>query len=377
MKLNKNALLSALPSVAVVGLLVLGFIAGRYSAEKDFDSSIRRAAKAFTLEDLLDDREKQELVGIYHDEEKVLEEIDSFSWAVPNTPAPFVGTAPMPGQHGNAFINMQQFRYEKDIELPKPDNTFRIFITGGSTAYGSGAPSQDRTIAGYLGRILSQELTPVTKLNYEVVTAANPAWASTHERILIENKLSELDPDMIISFSGNNDVHWGNRGRNVLWFRTYADEYFLTLVRQAYEYTNQPDIPEVTRIETDEIPPSLVSRRLLKNIQLSSFVLSQEGIDYVFVLQPTLAVTGKSLTEREQTRVKHKYVEYFKKSYAEIDKVLGEFDAENYHYINMANVFDVYGDQEEIFMDSYHFGDKGNEIIAANIFSHIKNIIAH
>ena len=55
-----------------------------------------------------------------------------------------------------------------------------------------------------------------------------------------------------------------------LWFRTYADEYFLTLVKQAYKYTKQPDIPEITRIETDEIPPSLVSRRLLKNIQLSS-----------------------------------------------------------------------------------------------------------
>jgi len=377
MKLNNKVLLSALPSVMVAGLLILGFFAGRYSAEKDFDKSIRSAVKAFTLESLLDDSEKQELVGIYHDEEKALEEIDTFSWAVPNIPTPFVGNAPMPGQHGNAFINREQFRYEKDIDLPKPDNTFRIFITGGSTAFGSGAPSQDRTIAGYLGRILLQELTPVTKLNYEVVNAANPAWASTHERILIENKLSELDPDMVISFSGNNDVHWGKRGQNVLWFRSNADEYFLTLIKQAYKYTNQPDIPEIIRVETDKISPLLVSRRLLKNIQLSSFVLSQKGIDYVFVLQPTLAVTGKALTTREQTRFKHKYAEYFNKSYTEIDKVLGAFDGENYHYINMANVFDTYGDQEEIFMDSYHFGDKGNEIIAMNIFLHLKDIIAN
>lgn len=377
MKLNKEVFLLALPAVIVAGLLVSGFIAGRYSADKDFDSSVRGAAKAFTLGGLLDDGEKQELVSVYYDEEKALEEIDSFSWAVPNTPTPFVGTAPVPGQHGNAFINMEQFRYKKDIDVPKPDNTFRIFITGGSTAFGSGAPSQDRTIAGYLGRMLSEELTPVTKLNYEVVTAANPAWASTHERILIENKLSELDPDMIISFSGNNDVHWGARGRNVLWFRTYGDDYFLSLIKQAYEYANQPDIQEVTRIETDDISPSLVSSRLLKNVQLSSYVLSQEGVDYVFVLQPTLAVTGKPLAEREQTKVKHKYVEYFKKCYAEIDKVLGKFDAENYHYVNMANVFDAHSDQEEIFMDSYHFGDKGNEIIAENIFLHIKDIIAH
>ena len=303
MKLNKKSFLLVLPTVVVAALLVSGFIAGRYSAGKAFEDSIRTAAKAFTLGDLLDDSEKQELVGIYHDKESALEEIDSFSWAVPNTPTPFVGNAPMPGQHGNAFINTEQFRHEKDIALPKPDNTFRIFITGGSTAYGSGAPSQDRTSAGYLGRIISQELTPVTKLNYEVVNAANPAWASTHERILIENKLSELDPDMVISFSGNNDVHWGERGRNVLWFRSYADEYFLSLIKQAYKFANQPDIPEVARVETDEISPSLVSGRLLKNVRLSSFELSQEGVDYVFVLQPTLAVTEKPLTEREKTKV--------------------------------------------------------------------------
>ena len=377
MKLNKKSFLLVLPTVVVAALLVSGFIAGRYSAGNAFEDSIRTAAKAFTLGALLDDSEKQELVGIYHDKESALEEIDSFSWAVPNTPTPFVGNAPMPGQHGNAFINTEQFRHEKDIALPKPDNTFRIFITGGSTAYGSGAPSQDRTIAGYLGRIISQELTPVTKLNYEVVNAANPAWASTHERILIENKLSELDPDMVISFSGNNDVHWGERGRNVLWFRSYADEYFLSLIKQAYKFANQPDIPEVARVETDEISPSLVSGRLLKNVRLSSFELSQEGVDYVFVLQPTLAVTEKPLTEREKTKVKHKSVEYFKKCYAEIDKVLGGFDAENYHYVNMENVFDVHGDEEEIFMDSYHFGDRGNEIIAVNIFLRIKDILTH
>ena len=119
---------------------------------------------------------------------------------------PYAGTAP------EMLLSIGAVRYKKK-STPKPDNTFRICITGGSTAFGSGAPSQDRTIAGYLGRILSQELTPVTKLNYEVVNAANPAWASTHERILIENKISELDPDMIISFSGNNDVHWGNLDR--------------------------------------------------------------------------------------------------------------------------------------------------------------------
>ncbi len=375
MKLPKKIIISVFPSLLIIVLLATGFVAGRYSIIKTFDKYVENAAKVFTFGGFLDKKEQQELIHVYHDEDHVLDKIASFSYAVPNIPTPFVGNAPMPGRHGNASINSAQFRYEKEIRLPKPDNTFRIFITGGSTAYGSGASSQDRTIAGYLEKMLTKELSPVTKLNYEVVTAANPAWASTHERILIENKLSELAPDMIISFSGNNDVHWGYFGRNVLWFRSYADELFLDLIKQVYRFTNQPVIPEVTQIVPKKVPPSLVAKRLYKNVKLSSFALSQEGTDYVFVLQPTLAVTGKQLTAREVSKVNKEPQEYFKRCYTQIDEALGAFNADNYHYVSLTNVFDTLGNQEDIFIDSYHFGDKGNEIIAANILLHIRDIL--
>jgi hypothetical protein len=58
-----------------------------------------------------------------------------------------------------------------------------------------------------------------------------------------------------------------------------------------YDLTDQPAIPEITQIEPKEVSPSLVAKRLFKNVKLSSFVLSQEEIEYVFVLQPTLMVT--------------------------------------------------------------------------------------
>ena len=140
--------------------------------------------------------------------------------------------------------------------------------------------------------------------------------------------------------------------------------------------TDQPAIPEITQIEPKEVSPSLVAKRLFKNVRLSSFVLSQEKIDYVFVLQPTLTVTRKQLTKREETKLKKESQEYFKQCYTQINEVLGTFDAKNFHYVNLANVFDTLGPQEDIFIDSYHFGDKGNEIVAANIFLHIKGIIS-
>ena len=141
-----------------------------------------------------------------------------------------------------------------------------------------------------------------------------------------------------------------------------------------YKFTNQPDIPEITHIDKSAIPPPIVASRLLKNLKLSSFVLSESKVDYVFVLQPALAVTNKRLTKREQAGLKDK--DYFRQCYALFDMMLKAFHSEHFQYVNLSEIFDRFGDREEIFLDSYHFGDKGNEIIAENIYLQVKERIA-
>jgi|SRR3990170_5232003 len=351
----------------------IGFAVGRYTVTKAFDRQIQSKSKSFTLGRILNDKQKRAIVHAYHEGDSVYHKLDDISWAVPNTPTPFVGNAPTPGVHGVAHINSMQFRAESEIKIPKPQGAYRIFITGGSTAYGSGAPSEAQTIGGYLSRITSTKLTKITKRKYEIFTMANPAWATTHERIVIENRLSELEPDLVISFSGVNDVHWGRLGRNVLWFRSYSDEFFLGLIRTAYEISDQQRIPEVTQIERSEIAPALVAERLIKNVKLSSYVLSQKQIGYAFILQPALAVTGKSLTEREQKLLKNQ--DYIRACYVQMENVLRNFRGNNFHYVNLTDIFDKLDGQEDIFIDGAHFGDKGNEIIAENIFRHIQDWI--
>ena len=371
--ISREMMLSICVSIIIVALIGIGFFIGRYAIIRQFNAQIQSVSEAFTLGSILEDNEKSAVTRAYHDGDRVLHQLNDISWAVPNIPTPFVGNAPEPGQHGVAHINSMQFRANGEIEMPKPDNTFRIFITGGSTAYSSGAPSQDRTIAGYLSAMLVHNLTSSTNRKYEVFTMANPAWATTHERIIIENRLSELNPDLVISFSGTNDVHWGQLGRNVLWFRSYADVFFLNLIKTVYKISGEQQIPEVTWIEPDKIAPTLVAKRLMKNVKISSFALFQKQIDYVFFLQPTLAVTGKNLTKREREFLKDQ--DYFQQCYRQIDSVLRDFSADNFKYFNLTDIFDNMNNQEEIFIDSYHFGDKGNEIIAENIYHHIKKII--
>lgn len=358
-------------SIIVIVLLGIGVIAGRYTIIRTFTKQVQGYSEGFTLGNLLRKIEKKSIdFSAYYEGNNIIKKLDDISWAVPNIPSPFVGNAPMPGLHGVAHINAMQFRADKEVEIPKPPHTYRIFITGGSTAYGCGAPSDDRTIAGYLDKILSDRLSPVTRLNYEVFTMANPGWASTHERIIIENVLSELEPDMIISFSGVNDVHWGNLGRNILWFRSYPDEFFLGLIKTVYQDTRQPAIPEITHIDKSPVPPPIVAKRLLKNVTLSSFVLSGSNVDYVFVLQPALAVTNKPMTKHEPAS------DYFRQCYGLFDTMLKTLHSKHFQYVNLSGAFGSSFRGQNLFIDSYHFGDRGNEMIAENIYSQIKERIA-
>ncbi len=365
----------------VIALLGIGFFAGRYSAVRPFEKKIHSYSRGETLGKLLSDKEKRGVAKAYYDKDEVMEKMDTFSWAVPNVPAPFVGSAPKPGKHHNATINSLHFRAEAELTIPKPPRVYRIFITGGSTAYGSGAPGQDRTIGGYLGKILNTSLSPATGMRYEVLTMANPAWASTHERIVIENRLSELEPDLVASFSGNNDVHWAQKGRNILWFRSYADQFFLSLINRAYRVSGHEEIVEMTDKDPPPVPPALVATRLVKNVKLCSHALSNDGIPYFFFLQPSLALTKKRLTGREQELVeyrkkKHKGErKYFAKCHAHMESCLKELKMDDFYFFDLSGIFDDMGEGEDVFIDSYHFGDKGNELVAKSIFRHIRNVI--
>ena len=373
--LLKKGILVALQSVLMVVVVLLGYYVGRYTTVRPFKKYIKEYSYGETMGSFLNKKQQDEISNVYYDSKLIIPQFDDISWAVPNIPTPFVGNGPLPGKHANVYINSMQFRSKNEIVLPKHENSYRIFITGGSTAYSIGAPSQDRTIAGYLERILNDSLTHMNGINYEVITAANPAWASTHERIFIENRLSELEPDMVISFSGNNDVHWGRKGRNIFWFRTMVDDYFFSLIKTVYSITGQSQLPELITISSESINPDIVAKRLCKNIRLSLFSLAEKQIDYVFVLQPNYNVTKKKLVKRLKDRQSSDNKEYHRKCYSLIDKNISKIVDDRFWYLNLSGVFDRLKATDEIFIDSYHFGDKGNEIVAKSIFSYIKPII--
>lgn len=250
-----------------VGLVIL---AEYIIANLEYYRLVRTSRSQNSLGPLLTEDLKSKYANAYFDGEDAISKLDNVSWAPPNIPTPFVGNAPRPGKSYNATINKYQMRSERIPVMPKPEGHYRIFFTGGSAAYGAGALSQDRIIASYLERLLQERIgnsrTNPPKLRFEVFTAANAAWTTTHERIFIENRLSELDPDLVISFSGLNDVHWGGLGANILWQRTYYDELFYQLLRSVYDKITWTGLADAVKEAHDFPEPPTVAKRLLKNV---------------------------------------------------------------------------------------------------------------
>lgn len=327
------------------------------------------------------DAKRRDYSLAYYHPDRAMAEMDKYLWAVPAAPTPFVGEAPAPGRYGDAIINSQQFRHPVDLVVPKPLDVCRIFFTGSSTAFCSGAPSDETTITGYLQKMLSEQRSPDTGRIYEAVNASHAGWASTYERLWIEMRLSEMEPDIVIQFSGNNDAHWGARHFPTDWMRSYHEQLFYLIAETWYRYFGKTELIDVVPRETGLIPPEQVAKTLLKNVRQVMCLLLAQNVHYIFILQPSISETRKVLSEREaRLRSSDETVDYFNQCYREmrtlIEPLMSQFEAmggnQFFSYFDYSDVFDNCDQAQEVFMDSYHFGDRGNELIAARLYQDLQ-----
>ena len=373
--INNIAAVGVAISGAVI-VFVIGFAAGRFHTRRAFRHEFQDVRESETLGAMLNAQDKAKYALAYNDPTSAALKMDEIAYSVPNVLTPFVVTGPKPGLSGNAHVNSMQFRSPRELSVPKPAGVCRIFLTGGSTAFGSGAPSEDATPGAFLESLLNGPERSPHRQYCEVFTLANPAWASTHERIVIENRLSELQPDLVISLSGNNDAHWAAAGRDVFWFRTYADQHCWNLLNLARRLGGVEPMPEVEE-HAATISPASVADRLAKNVLLSAAAVEMAGARYVFALQPMIAVSTKKLSARENEirAAQAAGFDHFAQCYRYMRSRLSELSDDRLVYLDLSDIFADLGASDEIFLDSYHFGDRGNELVAARIADGIGPIL--
>lgn len=141
------------------------------------------------------------------------------------------------GQQKNQFwqINEQGFRDSEPLPLAKPKKEVRIFLLGGSTAFGQGAQNNQQTIAHQLETLLQQRVAQQQKSpaqyrpdvfpffkpsrqklmqlppkirpgKYRTISAAVPGYASGNELAQLVFQVLPYQPDLVIVLDGYGDL---------------------------------------------------------------------------------------------------------------------------------------------------------------------------
>ncbi|MFN8009434.1 MAG: SGNH/GDSL hydrolase family protein [Terriglobia bacterium] len=122
---------------------------------------------------------------------------ESIEWA------PYQLWAIRPNLESRFFhINALGFR-GPEIIRNKPAGRTRIVVLGGSSAWGFGCTSDDRTVPGRLQSILHEQLPGQ---DIEVINAGQIGYDSTQELIYFHRSIRALNPDLVLLFDGYNDV---------------------------------------------------------------------------------------------------------------------------------------------------------------------------
>ncbi len=132
-------------------------------------------------------------------------------------------------------INQQGFRDNDPVTLAKPKDEIRIFLLGGSTAFGYGSPNNQATISEYLEvrlqqRLQQQQSSPqfyrpdvlppkpdklktalakplkIKQGKYRVINAAVPGYSSGNELAQLALQILNYKPDLIIVLNGYSDL---------------------------------------------------------------------------------------------------------------------------------------------------------------------------
>jgi lysophospholipase L1-like esterase len=110
------------------------------------------------------------------------------------------------------------FLHDTPITREKPPGTFRIFLMGGSTAFGAGQNIRYHTVHPYpdglyaypssiAGRLQSYLQAHNPGTHYEVINAAGFERRIHQSLIQYIETLSQFQPDLIINLDGMNDVY--------------------------------------------------------------------------------------------------------------------------------------------------------------------------
>lgn len=316
----------------------------------------------------------------------------------------------------------QGFRRIEDVEQTKPPGTYRIFLMGGSTAYGTGGLwphiqtdyavlDNSETIDAFLESILNEEL-PYEHV--EVINAAIPSVWTHHHLIYLNQTILRYDPDMILFLDGLNDHFYYNRSHDQ--FADYAyneashvimgPPTFYALARMnAWWLFRKSAFAQVSfralqglgtvlagssTPEPVQVDQALVDlqwvfeRNALKMIERNALILQHEGVRALFMLQPMLILERdrldhmpeieRRLFEFDVAAREGNYEEFTKRATPIIAQMIQErVEPLGGRFLDLTGIFT---DQEgQMYTDYAHLTPEANRILAERMAEEVVDML--
>jgi lysophospholipase L1-like esterase len=275
-------------------------------------------------------------------------------------------------------INNFGFR-GNDITLEKPEDVFRVIAVGGSTTFGS-AVVNEKTYP----YILQEKYNENKDLKIEVINTGFSGLWSYDEVRLINEKIIQFEPNLIIVYDGWNDVIAGNleieeetiQQEEVRTIFDYKDSLLNSFLRNFKTFTsinrviNYGDeifgyynrtITNYDLSHNDEKVNEWVSRwsKTCDN-------LDEKGIKIIIIIQPLAGTGEKEMTQYEQlwyTRYNNESINNNLEKYAEKLPLLDK------HCFKTADFRTIYDHIENtVYLDNGHVNNLGNRILAENVY---------
>jgi hypothetical protein len=280
------------------------------------------------------------------------------------TRSPLMGYRLMPSQQNSFWtINEQGFRASESVPQAKPSGEIRIFVLGGSTAFGQLSPNDQALFTTRLQTLLNdrvalqqgqpdsfqpavlpyrRDLTDqalarparIPEGNYRVINAAVPGYTSGNELGQLTHEILAYQPDLVILLHGYPDLLLPSQqeaaevpgiepllthsGRHL---SAHVSQQFRALLGQLYlvkgfqymvlQPRQKPDsIHLVTQGEASDLQAELASdpaeleqraRRYRQNLQEIARITASADIPLVVAIQPE--ITGRQSLTAEETEI--------------------------------------------------------------------------
>jgi len=308
------------------------------------------------------------------------------------------------------YHNGQGFRRIQETPKEKAEGVYRVFIMGGSTAYGLGALSKygqvkysvirnDETIDHYLEEYLAGK---TAHKRVEVINAAITSQMSHHHLIYLNQTILKFHPDMIIFIDGFNDYYPEKKGFDQ--FRDYAYQ------ERVHQYMAEPSIDAwlgytgwwlfrkshfvhvasktvlplwlwfksmdrgQARMNVDGALSNLrenAHNNFLKMVERNTIILRHEGVVPVFTVQPEIIFKQSKVFTKMEQDILQEMTTHWSENYSEfknrarpvvIDQMKQATGQTGAYFFDLTNIFG--GLDDDAYTDYCHLTPMGNKRLA-------------